>query len=938
MAASDKELNEVFANDTIKNYPQFFDYMFVYVPAKSRNFDNTFNCITPLTSLLTQNYKYGKSNLFLYVYDNSITSELVDQYSMRNLFKQIRLSVDDITQTAKKITADFKEDISSYETEIPEMEDDKFATYYIEEDEDSDNVATVEQAKKTYFGPPSTRNYTLTGIIRDKTTGEALPYAAIIIKGNKSGTTTNAEGFFSLLKVPTDTSVLIVQYVGYNTTEIYLNPQMPKKNLVITLRPVTQMLKTVNVVGHKDIVISARSDVSTVKMTPKKLETLPNLGERDIMRSMQLLPGVTASMESSSGLYVRGGTPDQNLVLFDGFTVYYVDHLYGFYSAFNTNAIKDFQLYKGGYEAKFGGRLSSVTEITGKEGNQNKFNMGVDISLLSLNGFIEIPIKKKFTSVITYRRSYKGLLYNKIFDKLNGNSTKKETNETGMRRGPTQNTQINSFFYDLNGKFSYHLSDNDILSLSVYNGTDKLDNSSSMDMPNMGSSSSSTFNSSSTDYTKYGNVGSSLKWYKKWNDKLYGNHLLTYSNYFSSRERSQERTITDSSGESSTSKSGVFENNDLYDFSFKTDYQWEILKHCQLQFGSFLSNIKIAYDYAQSDTASLLNKNDQGVLAGGYLQTKIKFLNEKLVFLPGVRTTYFDPTGKLYYEPRFSMSYNVFGNITLKAATGKYYQFVNKVTREDIMSGSKEFWLLADGSSLPISSANHYILGLNYENNNYLFSAEMYHKDIFNLTEYSLRFNPSPTGTNFSENFYTGHGYADGIEFMAQKKSGKFNGWINYTIGEAKNYFDVYSDKYFPANQDVTHEFKIVAMYQHKRWDFSATWIFATGRPYTAPSGAYTVTLLDGTTQEYYTVTSKNSLHMPNYHRADIAVNYKLLAGNKEDRKRKEIGSVGFSIFNLYNRKNVWYKTFYIYDGSIYETNVNYMTLMPNITLTLKLR
>ena len=254
------------------------------------------------------------------------------------------------------------------------------------------------------------------------------------------------------------------------------------------------------------------------------------------------------------------------------------------------------------------------------------------------------------------------------------------------------------------------------------------------------------------------------------------------------------------------------------------------------------------------------------------------------------------------------------------------------------MSGSKDFWLLSDNNAVPVSSAIHYIAGISCESNDFLFSTEAYYKKIENLTEYSLRFNPSPMGVSYSESFFTGTGYSRGIEFLAQKKSGNLNGWVSYTLGQARNHFDIYSDAYYPANQDVTNEFKAVLMYKYKRWDFSATWIYATGRPYTAPSGAYSITLLDESIQDFFTVTAKNGLRLPDYHRCDISANYKLLKGVKGDKKRREIGYIGFSIFNLYNRTNVWYKQFTIEDGEILETNINYLGITPNINLSLKLR
>jgi ferric enterobactin receptor len=938
-----KTASETFQTDTLKNIPQFHKYYLVYVPKQSALNGDLITYIEALASLLTYNFHYGHKNLFLYIQDPAMTFSEAELHRLTFLFNSINQSatISGSVPEEKNLTELFKEDATVFKVRNEEeVKKEDFAIYYYEEDESSEEDYNFVQAKKQYFGPPAGFNFTLTGQIKDKSSGEALPFATIMVRGTTLGAVTNADGYFTIMHVPCDTNVLVIQYVGYNTTDFYLTPYTNKKNLIIEVRSSAKVLKTVNIIGSKDeVVLANKTDISTVKMTPRKMEQLPSFGEKDIMRSLQLLPGISASNESSSGLYVRGGTPDQNLVLFDGFTIYHVDHLYGFYSAFNINAVKDVQLYKGGFESKFGGRISSVTEITGKDGNQNMLNVGLDVSLLSVNAYLEVPIAKKFTSIIAFRRSYQGILYNNIFEKFNKHT---HDNQVTPQNGPggrqSQNTTVTSYFYDLNGKFTFRPNDNNILSLSIFNGMDKLDNGSGFSNPSFGGGGGG-FNMNSTDLTKYGNLGASLKWSRKLNEKLYRNAIISYSNYFSDRDRSQERNTTNSSGDTlTTTRSGVFENNDLKDYSFKSDYQLDISSAAQLQFGAFGTWFDIKYNYAQNDTSSLIDKENQALLAGGYLQSRIKLFKDKLKFLPGLRISYFEPTGKLYFEPRVSVSYNLTDHLIVKGATGLFYQFVNRVTREDIMSGSKDFWLLADGGSIPVSSAIHYDLGLIYESPDYIFSAEAYYKKIDQLTEYSLRINSSPMGVSYAENFYNGYGYARGLEFLAQKKSGKFNGWLSYTLGEARNHFDVYSDMYYPANQDVTHEFKAVAMYKIKRWDFSATWIYATGRPYTAPSGAYTITLLDGTTQDFFTVTSKNGVRLPAYHRADISVNYKLLFGARGDQKRRELGYIGFSLFNLYNRKNVWYKEFTIEDGVIIETNVNYMGLTPNLILSLKLR
>jgi hypothetical protein len=280
--------------------------------------------------------------------------------------------------------------------------------------------------------------------------------------------------------------------------------------------------------------------------------------------------------------------------------------------------------------------------------------------------------------------------------------------------------------------------------------------------------------------------------------------------------------------------------------------------------------------------------------------------------------------------------FNLSRKFSLKANYGYYYQFANRVLREDILSGSRDFWILSNGNEIPISKAQHYIAGASFNTDMFLFSAEAYYKKLDGLTEYTLRINPNPFNIDYNENFYNGNGYSKGVELMVQKKSGRFNGWMSYTLGESRNHFAVYSNEYFPAYQDVTHEFKSVNIYEWKRWQFALTWIYATGRPYSAPAGAYNVNLLDGSTENYFTITSKNSLRLPDYHRLDIAANFKLMGGIDADRR--EIGYIGFSIMNVYSRKNVWYKQFDIVENQIVETNINYLGFTPNITLSLKLR
>ena len=790
---------------------------------------------------------------------------------------------------------------------------------------------------RSYTGPPKKSLFTLSGVIKDKLTGEALPFANISVKGTSIGTFANADGFFTLLKVPTDTSTLFVSYIGYENENIYLTPDLPASKFLIEMDAQMQNLKEVVISGEQVELMKTNDKISTLKMVPQKLSTLPNIGETDVLRSFQLMPGVSAANESSSNLYVRGGTPDQNLILYDGFTIYQVDHLYGFYSAFNPNAIKDAQLYKGGFESKFGGRLSSVLEITGKDGNSKGFNIGGDVSLLSFSLFAEVPIGKRFTSLIAYRRSYQGLLYDKIFKQVN-NTTSTRVAFKGNGRmpggGASVESTVTSYFYDLNAKFTYRPTPKDILSLSLYNGTDHLDNGTQMDSPAPPGGSGLSFSMDNKDISIYGNMGAGFKWMRNWNTKIYGNTLISFSEFYNKRERSSSGIRFENEGSSNNINAGLNEHNKLVDLSFKSDYSFTANNSHLLGAGLFLTNYQTSYDFGDNDTASVIKSNQQGFLGGFYLQDKIKLMKSKLTITPGIRTSYFSPTQKAYFEPRLSISYNLTEKIKFIGETGKFYQFANRVLREDILSGSRDFWILSDNNLVPVSSAIHYIAGVSYETTDFLASVEGYYKDINGVSEYSIRFRPTKNGTSSDANFYHGIGYSEGVEFLFQKKYGKLTGWISYSAGEAKNKIDVYGSNYFSASQDVTHEVKIVSLYELKNWSFSATWVYATGRPYTAPDGAYSIALLNGTEQTYINFGAKNLSRLPDYHRFDIGITYHL----KNKETKQEWGNIGLSVFNVYNRRNIWYKEYQIISNEVIETDKLFLGITPNLTITLKLR
>ncbi len=768
---------------------------------------------------------------------------------------------------------------------------------------------------------------TISGIVKDKESGETLPFANVFVKDTNIGTTTNEDGFFTLFNVPSETSTLQVQYIGYKVEILVLNQEIVKNKIIILLIPDDNQLDEVVVSNDPgQQIVKMNKNVSQISLSPKKLASIPNLGEKDIFRAIQLIPGVSGTNESSSGLYVRGGTPDQNLVLLDGFTVYHVDHFYGFFSAFNSGAIKDIQLYKGGFPAEYGGRISSVMDLTGKTGNSNKFSLSAGLSLVSANATLEIPIGDKANLLIAGRRSYtdilKSGLYNSIFDlyndsnQTNGNSL---PNFNGFQQNQTQPT---FYFYDLNTKFSYKPSDKDIISISIYNGEDNLDSSRENQNTFGSGTEERIINSDIEDLLNWGNWGSSFRWARQWSDKLYTNVVGAYSNYFSQRKRINDISIQ-LIDTTTTNKSGLIEDNNLNDYTLRIHNEYKINSKHSLEFGGQLTKNEVDYNYSLNDSISVINQKDKGLIKTVYIQNKWS-PTEKLNIIGGIRTTHFDVTNELYYEPRLSGSYQLNNKVKLKGAWGKYYQFVNRIVREDVTQGSRDFWLLANKENSPISFSQHLILGTSYEVDDWLFDVEYFEKEMTGLTEFSLRFQ-SALGTDPNDQlFFEGTGISRGVDFLIQKKVGKYTGWLGYTLSEVVHTFPDLSNSPFYSLNDQRHEFKIVNVLKAGRWDLGATWVYGSGKPYTAPNGLYTITLLDGKETEYVSIGEKNGLRIDPYHRLDLSATYNFNLGSGK-------GEMGLSIFNLYNKTNTWYNEFEVLDNQVTETNVNYIGFTPSL-------
>lgn len=779
------------------------------------------------------------------------------------------------------------------------------------------------------------------GYVHDKETGEALNYANVSIKGTLNGAVTNNRGYFIIVDVNVDSTILVVSYIGYKTEEILLDKIKNLSDpLEIELSPGSYQSDEVVVVADGYKIWKTADEVSQVTISPKQIEMLPQIGEVDIFRSLQLLPGISAINDGSAGLYIRGGTPDQNLTLLDGMTIYHVDHFFGFFSAFNANAIKDVQVYKGGFGAKYGGRLSSVVDLTGKTGDVNNFKMSLGASLLSVNGVAQIPLGGKGSILISARRSYVDFInsgaYDTIYGFLTGEDQSAQTQAPGGGGGgprgvnmQQESVQPSFYYYDLNVKGSYQLGVDDFVALTFYSSKDFLDES-------QGEESFTSFRGNEngtrtrSDLTDWGNIGSSLKWSRRWSDRFYSDIILSYSDYNSNNNFMNDfqfNVVDDSSSFLPKSFSRI-EDNTINDLTLRIDNDWVLHKDHKISLGGTVTSINTSYNFTVNDTLSIVNRQGDAFQTVLYLQDKWKLLDNLEVNL-GIRSTHYSATSKIYVEPRASFIYSFNNMLKLKGAFGDNYQFINQITNEDVLEGSREFWMLADESLQP-GFSRHYILGLEYTTAGYLFSIEGYYKELENLLEFSQRTQRDPrsiiaNSENYTANFFMGDGISKGIEFLAQKRFGSLSGWVSYTLGKVDYTFPDFNDgNPFPATQDRRHEFKVIGTYKVGKWYLSATWIYASGQAYTAPESQYYITLLDGQSESYIHVSDKNAYRLPDYHRLDLSAAFNFTT-------KSFGGQFGLSIFNAYNNENVWYRKYDLESAPIVVTDVTMLGITPTL-------
>ena len=764
------------------------------------------------------------------------------------------------------------------------------------------------------------KKYTISGYIKDARNGETLIGATIALKDNVKGISSNQFGFFSLT-LTEGKYELVGSYVGFQPLLIPINLDSDK-NINFDLSPRDALTEVILSSKKRDANVK-NAQMGKFVLPIEQIKAIPAfLGEADLLKTIQLLPGVRNAGEGSAGIYVRGGGPDQNLIMLDDAIVYNTGHLFGFFSIFNSDAIKNVSLIKGGMPPQYGGRLSSVLDVAMKEGNDKKIQVDGGIGLIASRVSIQGPIKKNKSSfIISARRTYIDALTKPFVGK---------------------NSQFGGsgyYFYDLNAKMNYRFSEKDRLYISGYVGRDVFNfvngrKSLQVNIP-------------------WGNATGTIRWNHVFNKKLFGNTTAIFNNYnFTFQALQNNLNVKLASG--------------IRDFSLKQDFDLYPFTGHKVKFGGLYTLHRFTPSVVSGGQDSINFKplNAQSKYAHEaalYIQDDWE-VSDKIKINFGLRYSGFQQIGpyKIYQtdkdgnrldstvysngqsvrkygglEPRFTLRYAINDETSIKASITKNFQFIHLVSNSGTTLPT-DLWVPSTYKVKPQISWQ-YSAGLfkNFRDNMYETSVELYYKNMQNQIEYQEGYTPNTLQD--TENFFTfGRGWSYGSEFFINKTKGRLTGWIGYTLSWTwRQFAQLNRGEKFPSKYDRRNDMSIVGIYElNKHWKLSSTFVFGTGNAATLPQRFY---LVNGIlTQEYSRI---NEYRLPSYHRLDFAAIYN---PKKNEHRKKMKTEWIFSIYNLYSRKNPYFiyfdQTGSPYDGSlkVQGKQVSLFPIIPSVTWNFK--
>jgi outer membrane receptor for ferrienterochelin and colicin len=769
---------------------------------------------------------------------------------------------------------------------------------------------------------------TISGFVREKGSLELLPGVNVYLQNSTLGGVTNTYGFYSISVPRSDSATISYSFVGYETENLRIAATSDRQ-INVTLSSANQLDEVTVSAKRQSEKVSESVQMSKIEIPIAQIKKIPAfLGEKDVIRVLQLMPGVQKGTEGQTGLYVRGGGPEQNLIILDDAVVYNASHLFGFFSVFNSDALKSVELTKGGFPARYGGRLSSVVEMNMKEGSKEKLHGEGGIGLISSRLTLEGPlVKNKSSFLISARRTYIDVLAAPIIaQQQSGNNSK---------------TKPGYFFYDLNAKVNYDFGPKNKLYASGYFGKDKFSIREKSDY------------SQTRAGLNWGNATATLRWNHLINHKLFVNTSLIYSRFnfnISSNDKSLEKgKVLD--------ESSLEYNSQIRDFGLKADFDFYPNAKHTVKFGvqgtahRFVpSALAVKGDFFGNDL-DITAKPIETIEAGAYLEdTWQPFAALKVN--AGLRLSLFETESKTYLrpEPRFSAALRLAKDFSVKASYAKMNQYVHLLTNTG-MGLPTDLWVPTTDRIAPQQSSQVAAgLAKDLEEQGLAFTLEGYYKGMKNIINYKEGSSfisldgKNANELNWEDNVTSGKGWSYGAEFMVQKKTGRLSGWVGYTLSWTKWKFpELNFGKTFYPRYDRRHDISVVGIYElSKRITLSATWVYGTGNALTLPISKFTIypnsilpqnSSYGNQNTEY---GEKNAFRAEPYHRMDVAVQF-------HKKKKRYERTWEFGLYNAYSRRNPF---FYSINSKNVEGNpnqrVNVLTryslfpVMPSISYNFK--
>ncbi|HEB83705.1 MAG TPA: TonB-dependent receptor [Bacteroidetes bacterium] len=731
------------------------------------------------------------------------------------------------------------------------------------------------------------------GFVIDGTSGEPLPIANVLIKGSTRGTSTNLDGFFVIPNVPPGEYTLVVSFLGYHSLEFAVEVRDElMEPLTIELLPSAVKLEEViyTIEEEEDGDLRESPRVSTVAVDPNAIRMMPSLGaEMDVLRALQAIPGVKSSSEISSALYVRGGSPDMTLLLLDRSTVYNPSHLFGLFSTFNADAVKHIELMKGGFPAEYGGRAGSVLEVITKDGNRRKSEGLVSVGIISARASLEGPIPEKRGSfAFSGRRTY----FEPVLNML--------------RKSGEDFADLPSYnFYDANGKVNLDLTPKTTLTLGSYVGRDNFD-------------------------SEFGPEDSRFKMGMDWGNTTFFSRLrqVVAANSFLSASASYSRY---SSGLFFANEGMNLQDfkNGFTDWAFRADAEMHRYRSHLLKTGVQLNHYSVIFNMSSDiDDLMYVDIDTSTSTFSHYVQDTWK-LSSHWEIQPGLRWYYHAGAKEFRLDPRLGIVYLYSPELRFKLAGGRYHQWITLLAFGEGLSAF-DTWFPNDGT-IPPTYSDQVVAGIERDWENGLeFTLEAYYNDLNDVVMYDAT---SISGNSLADAFLVGDGYAWGFEWMLQRKKGRVQGWLGYSLSWTKRRFPgalINNGDWFYPRWDRRHDFIAVGSYRlNERWTLSTTWRYNTGQGYTRALGIYTQRFA-GVGDEYddnmnrtILYGERNNYRLPADHRLDLTASYHHhLFGKK--------AALNISIYNVYNRRALWRRS---YDTSENPVEVNDIKLLPILPL-----